>query len=48
MDPLLLQVVYLTSIYYLWRAYVGWLRQRHQVIRERVAYLLWVAAQQVD
>jgi hypothetical protein len=37
-----------TSIYYTWRAYHYVLTQRHRSLRERVAYMLWVMAQQAD
>jgi hypothetical protein len=32
------------SIFYTWRAYAMDLLARHRVLRDRVAYMLWVAA----
>ncbi len=32
------------SIFYTWRAYAMDLLTRHRVLRDRVAYMLWVAA----
>src|SRR5262245_48502486 len=34
-------------IYYSWRAYANALRERQRTLRERVTYMLWVAASQV-
>jgi hypothetical protein len=33
------------SIFYTWRAYAMDLLSRHRQLRERVAYMLWVAAE---
>jgi hypothetical protein len=33
------------SIYYLWKVYFQAACQRQRLLRERVAYMLWVAAQ---
>lgn len=35
-------------IFYIWRAYHQVARQRHQLLRERVAYMLWVMADRLD
>ena len=32
------------TIFYSYRAYLDTLRQKQRVLRERVAYMLWVAA----
>ncbi len=32
------------SIFYSYRAYADYLKQRQRILRERVAYMLWVAA----
>jgi hypothetical protein len=37
-----------TSIYYVWRAYQQVMLQRERRLRERVAYMLWVVADQVE
>jgi hypothetical protein len=36
------------SIYYVWKVYVQVQGQRDQVLRERVAYMLWVMANQPE
>jgi hypothetical protein len=36
------------SIYYIWKAYFQLNCQRERTLRERVAYMLWVVAQQVE
>ncbi len=44
------QIVYSVSalavavIYYIHRGYLAYFHQRHRVLRERVAYMLWVTA----
>jgi hypothetical protein len=35
-------------IFYTWRSYARILHQRDQRLRERVAYMLWAMAEQVD
>ena len=35
-------------IFYTWRGYARILHQRDQRLRERVAYMLWAVAEQVD
>ncbi len=47
MYPLLSQVLAVAGIFYIWRFYVYWHQHRARAIRERVAYLVWVAAQHV-
>ncbi len=37
-----------TAIYYIWRAYDLSRVYRERTLRERVAYMLWVMANQVD
>lgn len=32
------------SVFYAYRAYVDHLKARHQILRERVTYMLWVMA----
>ena len=49
MNPMLstLPTLLVTTLYYFWHVYHReWLR-RHQVLRQRVAYMLWVAAQRM-
>jgi len=36
------------TIFYVWRAYIHKQQQRQRLLRERVAYMLWVMAQQID
>jgi len=36
------------GIYYTWRAYFQLYWQRRQMLRERVAFMLWVMADQAD
>ncbi len=38
----------IAAVYYLWRGYHTWYLQRQQLLRERVAAMLWVAVQEVD
>jgi hypothetical protein len=33
------------SIHYIYRAYVRWLERKRKKLGQRVAYMLWVAAQ---
>ncbi len=47
MNPVLLQVFSVIGIYYLWRGYAYWLKYRNRQLRERVAYMLWTAAEYV-
>jgi hypothetical protein len=47
MNPVFVYVMHVVCIYLLWRYYETWQRQRGKVLRERVAYLLWSAAQRV-
>ena len=35
------------SLYYSWRGYAGHLAHRRRVLRERVAFMLWVMAKKV-
>jgi hypothetical protein len=37
-----------TVIYLFWRSYISVLLQRRQVQRERVAYMLWVMAEEAE
>jgi hypothetical protein len=48
MNPVILPMLSVLGIYYLWRNYAAWLQDRHAMLRERVAYMLWMAARQVD
>jgi hypothetical protein len=51
MTPLIpsLATVAVSALYCLWQMHLrAELRRRSQVLRERVAYMLWVAAQQTD
>src|SRR5262245_2576699 len=45
MYPALVPFLSVASIYYVWRGYQAWLARRERLIRNRVAYMLWVAAQ---
>ncbi len=47
MSPFIIDVAALAAIYYIWRLYAMWLSRRQHKLRERVAYMLWVAAQRV-
>src|SRR6516164_6955196 len=45
-DPILaLNVGAVVGIHYIWRAYHTWVKHREKNLRERVAYMLWTAAQ---
>jgi hypothetical protein len=47
-DPILaLNVGAVVGIHYIWRAYYTWLKRREKSLRERVSYMLWMAAHQV-
>jgi hypothetical protein len=46
--PLVICTLAIVAIYYVWQAYRFLLRRRQQVVRERVAYMLWIAAQQSE
>lgn len=48
METLLICTLAIVGIYYVWQAYRTLLRQRHQVVRERVAYMLWMAAERSE
>ena len=37
-------ILAVTVLYCFWRSYLEAGRRRHELLRERVAYLLWVAA----
>jgi len=45
MYPALVPFFSVTSIYYLWRMYHAWYARRERTLRNRIAYLLWSAAQ---
>jgi hypothetical protein len=49
MQPLLftLPTLAVSTIYCLWAAYLRQQSQRRRVLRDRVAYLLWVVAERV-
>lgn len=49
MQPIVTNVAALAvaSLYYLWRGYQMRQRREH-VLRQRVAYLLWAMAQQIE
>lgn len=36
------------SIYFVWRRYIQIMQRHHRTLRERVAYMLWVMAMQID
>jgi hypothetical protein len=46
MDFLAVSIIVLTvvCIYFLWRVYRFTMQQREQVLRDRVAYMLWTTA----
>ena len=50
MSPISLNVAALAVavIFYTWRSYAVIQRKRQRRLRERVAYMLWVMAEQVD
>jgi hypothetical protein len=48
MNPFLVQVFAVLGIYFLWRVHASWLRERKQKLQQRVAYMLWSAAQYAD
>jgi hypothetical protein len=37
-----------TVIYLFWRSYLSFLLQRREVLRERVAFMLWVMAEDAE
>ena len=48
MDPMTVNVLCVSGIYCIWRLYQAiQLQQKRALLRERVAYMLWMAAQQV-
>ena len=46
MDPMLstLPTLLVTAIYYAWHVYLREQHRRRRLLRERVTYMLWVAA----
>ncbi len=50
MNPLWSSVAVLTvsALYYAWKEFHFKTRNREEVLRERVAYMLWVMADQVE
>jgi hypothetical protein len=45
MEAMLVHCLSVVSIHYIWRRYARWQTARRQRIGSRVAYMLWVAAQ---
>ncbi len=48
MIPCELAALMVACIFYTWRAYKDTLVRRERTLRERVAWMLWVAAERVD
>jgi hypothetical protein len=48
MIPFNVAALAVASIFYLWRAYQSTMYQRQRILRERVAYMLWMAAAETD
>ena len=50
MQPIVTNVAALAvaSLFYLWRTHHRACQQRQHLLRERVAYMLWVMAQRID
>jgi hypothetical protein len=48
MLPCSLATLMVASIYYVWRAYNEFQQRRTQTLRQRVSYMLWVMADQMD
>lgn len=50
MQPIVTNIAALAvaTLYYLWRAHYQTRQRRQRVLRERVAYMLWVMADQVQ
>jgi hypothetical protein len=48
MIPCGLAALVVAGIYYTWRAYFEALMRRERTLRERVAWMLWVAAERAD
>lgn len=47
MAPLVVETLAVVSIYYLWRGYAVARHQQARLLRERVAMMLWKAAETV-
>lgn len=45
MNPLIIYPLAVITIYYCWRVYAKWLASRERQLRERVAYMLWLASE---
>ena len=50
MEPMLsaLPTLMVTAVFYCWHVYRREMLRRDRVLRERVAYMLWVMAQRID
>ena len=50
MHPIVANVAALVvaTLFYLWRAHHQLRLERHRVLRQRVAFMLWTAAEQVE
>lgn len=48
MNPLFVHAIAAIGVFAVWRIYQFWLLDREQRLRQRVAYMLWVAAQYAD
>ncbi|HMP04476.1 MAG TPA: hypothetical protein PKD86_09980 [Gemmatales bacterium] len=44
LQGLLICTLAIVGIFYVWQAYRALLQHRQKVVRERVAYMLWMAA----
>jgi hypothetical protein len=47
LQPVVIPLLAVISIHYIWRGYVLWQQRRQRILRDRVAFMLWTAAQHV-
>jgi hypothetical protein len=48
MEAMMVHCLSVVTIHYIWRGYQRWLNKRQKRLGQRVAYMLWVAAQQAQ
>ena len=46
--PAYVATLAVATVYYIWRGYAHALLRRQRMLRERVAFLLWVMADRID